>query len=69
MAEARGASPYQTAAVHVALGEHATALELLGSAAERRDPWIVVLAVDPSLRPLRGEPAFVELVRRVHGTA
>ena len=38
VAEARGASPYQTAAVHVALGEHATALELLGSAAERRDP-------------------------------
>ena len=67
VAEAGVASPYQTAAVHVALGEHATALELLGSAAERRDPWIVVLAVDPVLRPLRGDPAFEALVRRVHG--
>ncbi len=69
LAEAGSVSPYQAAAVHVALAEPVAALELLASAAERRDPWIVVLAVDPSLRPLRGEPAFTDLVRRVHGRA
>jgi TolB-like protein/tetratricopeptide (TPR) repeat protein len=62
-------SPYQAATVHLALGEAARALELLAVAADRRDPWIVLLAVDPMLRPLRGEAAFEELVlvTRVRG--
>jgi DNA-binding winged helix-turn-helix (wHTH) protein len=67
VADSSGAFPYQAAAVHVALGEPAAALERLAAAADRRDPWIIVLAVDPSLRPLRREPAFEALVRRVHG--
>jgi tetratricopeptide (TPR) repeat protein len=62
-----GTSPYQAATVHLALGEEARALELLAVAADRRDPWIVLLAVDPMLRPLRGEAAFEALVTRVHG--
>ena len=60
-------SPYQAATVHLALGETSRALELLALAADERDPWIVLLAVDPLLRPLRGQPAFEELVRRVRG--
>ena len=36
-----GTSPYQAATVHLALGETSRALELLASAAEERDPWIV----------------------------
>jgi DNA-binding winged helix-turn-helix (wHTH) protein/Flp pilus assembly protein TadD len=70
--EARGlvadlgdASPYQQATVHLALGEPARALDLLVAAADQRDPWVVILAVDPMMRPLRGEPAFDELARRV----
>jgi DNA-binding winged helix-turn-helix (wHTH) protein/tetratricopeptide (TPR) repeat protein len=69
LAGAGSVSPYHAAGVRLALGERSAALDLLASAAERRDPWVVVLAVDPFLRPLRGEPAFDALVRRVHGRA
>jgi hypothetical protein len=62
-----GASPYQAATVHLALGEADRALELLAVAAEQRDPWIVILAVDPMMRELRGNPNYEELVRRVFG--
>ena len=58
-------SPYQAATVHLALGDSGRALELLAGAADERDPWIVLLAVDPLLRPLRGHPGYEALVRRV----
>jgi DNA-binding winged helix-turn-helix (wHTH) protein/tetratricopeptide (TPR) repeat protein len=60
-------SPYQTATVHLALGERSRALAQLAAAADQRDPWVVALPVDPLLRPLRGDAAFEELVRRVQG--
>jgi tetratricopeptide (TPR) repeat protein len=59
------ASPYPQATVHLALGDAARALELLALAADERDPWVVVLGVDPMMRPLRGDPAFEGLARRV----
>jgi DNA-binding winged helix-turn-helix (wHTH) protein len=62
-----GISPYQAATVHLALGETDRALELLAVAADERDPWIVILAVDPMMRALRGHPAFEGLVARVRG--
>jgi serine/threonine-protein kinase len=58
-------SPYQAATVHLALGETDRALELLAIAADERDPWIVILAVDPLLRPLRGNRDYEALVRRL----
>ena len=61
------ASPYQAATVHLALGEAERALELLAGAADRRDPWIVLLAVDPMMKPLHGHPGYAALVRRVGG--
>jgi DNA-binding winged helix-turn-helix (wHTH) protein/tetratricopeptide (TPR) repeat protein len=61
------ASPYQVATVHLALGETGRALKLLASAADRRDPWVVLLAVDPMMRPLHGHPDCAALVRRVGG--
>jgi tetratricopeptide (TPR) repeat protein len=64
-----GASPYQAATVHLALGETARALDLLASAAERRDPWIVILAADPMMRPLHGHAAYEGLVRRLRRAA
>jgi DNA-binding winged helix-turn-helix (wHTH) protein/Flp pilus assembly protein TadD len=60
-------SPYQLATVHLALGEAERAEDLLAEAARRRDPWIVILPVDPMMRPLRGRPLFETLVRRVSG--
>ncbi len=65
--ESAGASPYQAATVHLALGESERALELLGAAADGRDPWIVLLAVDPMMKPLHGQPGYAALVRRVRG--
>jgi DNA-binding winged helix-turn-helix (wHTH) protein/tetratricopeptide (TPR) repeat protein len=65
--QASGASPYQAAGVHLALGEEKRALELLAGAADARDPWIVLVAVDPMMRPLRGLPEYEALVRRVRG--
>jgi DNA-binding winged helix-turn-helix (wHTH) protein/tetratricopeptide (TPR) repeat protein len=53
------------ATVHLTLGERARALDLLQQACDERDPWIVTLAVDPSLRSLRGNAAFESLVERV----
>ena len=69
LAAGGGAEPsaYQVATVHLALGETEPALEQLATAAERREPWIVILAVDPMMKPLRGHPAYAALVRRVRG--
>ncbi len=58
-------APYQRATVHLALGETDRALELLAEAADRRDPWVVILPVDPMLQPLRGHPSYEGLRRRV----
>ncbi|HSD26172.1 MAG TPA: hypothetical protein VLL75_02660, partial [Vicinamibacteria bacterium] len=65
--EASDASPYQAATVHLALGESERALELLSAAADRRDPWIVLLEVDPMMKPLHDHPRYAALVRRVQG--
>jgi tetratricopeptide (TPR) repeat protein len=65
--ESSGASPYQAATVCLALGERERALELLASAADGRDPWIVLVAVDPMMEPLHGDPQYGALVRRVRG--
>jgi DNA-binding winged helix-turn-helix (wHTH) protein/Flp pilus assembly protein TadD len=59
------ALPYPRATVHLALGDAGRALDLLALAADERDPWVVILGVDPMMRPLRGKPAFEGLVRRV----
>ena len=56
-----GTSPYQAATVHLALGDSSRALELLAGAADERDPWIVLVAVDPLLRTLRGHPGYEAL--------
>jgi hypothetical protein len=51
----------------VVLGETQRALARLAEAARDRDPWIVLLRVDPKLAPLRRLAAFRELERRVFG--
>jgi tetratricopeptide (TPR) repeat protein len=61
-------SPYQGATVHLALGETERPLDLLTAAAERHDPWIVILPVDPMLRPLHGQPRYQALAGRIRGT-
>ncbi len=62
-------SDYQRAAAELALGDRAEALRRLESAAVAREPWMVLLAVDPMLSALRGDPRFEALVKNVFTTA
>jgi tetratricopeptide (TPR) repeat protein/TolB-like protein len=57
--------PFSFAIVYVGLGEHAQALEWLDKAVEERDPWVTGLATEPRFNPLRSNPKFTELLRRV----
>lgn len=57
--------PYQQATLLLALGETAEALACLERACDERDPWALLLAVDPMLAPLEDEPALAVLRQRV----
>lgn len=68
--EAEGARGYQAPGVlaldHLALGDKEAALTLLERAYAERSGWLVpFLGVYPAVDPLRGEPRFEELVRRL----
>ncbi|MFL6254830.1 MAG: tetratricopeptide repeat protein, partial [Pyrinomonadaceae bacterium] len=58
-------SSYNRAVVHVGLGEKEQALSALEQSVQSRDVWLVWLAVNPRLDPLRGEPRFDALLRSV----
>jgi hypothetical protein len=49
----------------VGLGEHARALDLLERAYDTGASALVLLAVDPAFAPLRPEPRFRALLRRL----
>lgn len=59
-----GDSRYQIAEVHAQRGEKAAALDLLDQALTGRDPGFLWAPNDPLLDPLRGEPAFKDLLIR-----
>jgi tetratricopeptide (TPR) repeat protein len=61
--------PERMALLHAALGETAAAIGWLALAAEERSPGLVTALVDPTLDPLRADPDFVSLVRRVGARA
>ena len=56
---------YSRAVFHAALGEKAKAINQLEQGYEAREHFLIWLKVDPRLDPLRGEPRFDELVKRV----
>ena len=58
-------SPYKIAVNHVALGEYEAAFERLAEAAASHDDRLILLAVDPFMDPLRADPRFEALLRRV----
>lgn len=58
-------SPYALSVIYAALGDHARALDLLEQAFEEKSYWIIYLNVDPALDPLRNDPRFTALCRRV----
>ena len=64
-AEKRYLSPYSVAAVHVALGEHDLAFEKLEEAYRIRDRGMVWVKVAPRLDPIRPDPRFTSILRRM----
>ena len=56
-----------TPAVHVALGDHESALRELRIAAEARCPWFFQTLADPRLKPLAGEKAFQAMLDQLAG--
>jgi len=57
--------PYRVAAVHLALGDRDKAIEWLRRSYRERDNWMVQLKVDPVMDPLRADPRFQELMRKM----
>jgi serine/threonine-protein kinase len=58
---------YWFALVHAGLGERDQALRYLERAFEERSTILAYLLIDPRLTPLRSEPRFVALARRLEG--
>src|SRR5262249_16105081 len=68
MAKTRYVSSYGFAVIHLALGEKDQALECLEKDAHQRSGFeINFIKVDPYLDPLRGDPRFEALVKKVAG--
>jgi tetratricopeptide (TPR) repeat protein len=57
---------YATSLVNLGLGETNAALEWLEKAFEDREPRIAELKVDPIFDPLRSEPRFQDMLRRMN---
>ena len=61
----RAVSTWDLALVYSALGEKDKAIEALERAAEEHVGWVIRLGVDPALDPLRTDPRFQSLLRRI----
>jgi TolB-like protein/DNA-binding SARP family transcriptional activator/tetratricopeptide (TPR) repeat protein len=58
-------SPAYVAAVYTGLGETDAAFAWLERALQTRDDWVVYAAVEPVFAPLRTDPRFTALTRRI----
>ncbi len=56
---------YYVAQVLAALGDREPAFAALERALEERVHWLATIHVDPTLDPLRGDPRFADVIRRV----
>ena len=59
-------SGYEIAHLHAALGESDLALAQLERAYREQQPQLARLKVDPMLDPLRSDPRFTALVRKMN---
>jgi TolB-like protein/Flp pilus assembly protein TadD len=62
---ARYVTPIASAWIHLGLGEIDAAFEWLGRAVEERDPHILALPSKPVYDPLRSDPRFTDLLRKM----
>ena len=58
-------SPYDIAVIHAGLGDQDQAFEWLNKAFEEHSAFMVYMSSDPRLLPLRLEPPFQDLLRRM----
>jgi eukaryotic-like serine/threonine-protein kinase len=58
-------SPVELALLHIALGDNQRALDWVEKSIDERRGWAAYLRVHPVLDPLRGEPRFDSLVKRM----
>jgi TolB-like protein/Tfp pilus assembly protein PilF len=58
-------SPYEVAAIYVAIGDNEQAFQLLEKACAERSFHLVNLNVSPQFRSVRSDPRFQDLVRRI----
>lgn len=63
--KARYVEPYDSAAIYAALGDKDKAFAELERDFTERDFYITFLKVDPFMDPLRDDPRFKDLVRRI----
>jgi TolB-like protein/Tfp pilus assembly protein PilF/predicted Ser/Thr protein kinase len=64
-AKTKFVSPYFVATAYAGLGDKDRAFEWLETAYRERADWMTYLKVDPELDPLRSDPHFADLLRRV----
>lgn len=65
----RYVSSYHVALIYCALNERERALEWLEKTYTERDAWLIWMQVEPQLDPLRSEPRFKALLRRINRAA
>jgi DNA-binding winged helix-turn-helix (wHTH) protein/TolB-like protein/Flp pilus assembly protein TadD len=65
LSERKHVAPTVTASIYAALGDKEQAFAFLNKAFEERDTLLTILKVEPMFDPLRSDPRFAELVRRV----
>jgi len=66
LSKTRYVSALYFAGVYTGLGEKSTALDWLDKAYKERNDRLVYLNVDPMADPLRSEPRFQDLMKRLH---
>jgi len=57
--------PYRVAAVYLALGDKDKAIDWLKKEYEESGDWMNQLKVDPVMDPLRSDPRFQDLMRKM----
>jgi len=57
---------YQIAEIYIGLGHKDQAFQWLEKAYEDRSEWLTWIAIEPKLDPIRGDPRFAELLRRMN---
>jgi serine/threonine-protein kinase len=66
LAKKRYVLPYGFALIHIGLGENEEALEWLERACQDRNGMMAFLQVEPRFDPLRDDPRFQDLLRRMN---